>query len=90
MADGVHGAIMAMNVKELEALIKEAFPDAIVEIQDLAGDENHYSATVISSQFAGKSKIEQHKMVYSSLKGKMGNQLHALALKTKEKNGSTN
>ena len=47
---------MAMNVKELEALIKEAFPDAIVEIQDLAGDENHYSATVISSQFAGKSK----------------------------------
>ena len=90
MADGVHGAIMAMNVKELEALIKEAFPDAIVEIQDLAGDENHYSATVISSQFAGKSKIEQHKMVYSSLKGKMGNQLHALALTTKEKNGSTN
>ena len=90
MADGVHGTIMAMNVKELEALIKEAFPDATVEIQDLAGDENHYSATVISSQFAGKSKIEQHKMVYSSLKGKMGNQLHALALKTKEKNGSTN
>ena len=81
---------MAMNVKELEALIKEAFPDATVEIQDLAGDENHYSATVISSQFAGKSKIDQHKMVYSSLKGKMGNQLHALALKTKEKNGSTN
>ena len=90
MANGVHVAIMAMNVKELEALIKEAFPDATVEIQDLAGDENHYSATVISSQFAGKSKIEQHKMVYSSLKGKMGNQLHALALKTKEKNGSTN
>ena len=90
MANGVHGAIMAMNVKELEALIKEAFPDATVEIQDLAGDQNHYSATVISSQFAGKSKIEQHKMVYSSLKGKMGNQLHALALKTKEKNGSTN
>ena len=90
MADGVHDTIMAMNVKELEALIKEAFPDATVEIQDLAGDENHYSATVISSQFAGKSKIEQHKMVYSSLKGKMGNQLHALALKTKEKNGSTN
>ena len=90
MVNGVHGAIMAMNVKELETLIKEAFPDATVEIQDLAGDENHYSATVISSQFAGKSKIEQHKMVYSALKGKMGNQLHALALKTKEKNGSTN
>ena len=80
---------MTMNFKELENLIKEAFPDAIVEIQDLAGDENHYSATVISSQFAGKSKIEQHKMVYSSLKGKMGNELHALALITKEKNGST-
>ena len=90
MAYGVHGSVMAMNLKELENLIKEAFPDAIVEIQDLAGDENHYSATVISSQFAGKSKIEQHKMVYNSLKGKMGNQLHALALKTKEKNGSTN
>tara|TARA_Y100001935_G_scaffold138739_1_gene114773 strand:- start:331 stop:603 length:273 start_codon:yes stop_codon:yes gene_type:complete len=89
LANGVHGTIMAMNLKELETLIKEAFPDAIVEIQDLAGDENHYSATVISSQFAGKSKIEQHKMVYNSLKGKMGNQLHALALKTKEKNGST-
>ena len=81
---------MAMNVKELEALIKQACPEATVEIQDLAGDENHYSATVISSQFVGKSKIEQHKMAYSSLKGKMGNQLHALALTTKEKNGSTN
>ena len=90
MAYGVYGSIMTMNFKELENLIKEAFPDAIVEIQDLAGDQNHYSATVISSQFAGKSKIEQHKMVYNSLKGKMGNQLHALALKTKEKNGSTN
>ena len=81
---------MAMNLKEIELLIKEALPDASVEIQDLAGDGNHYSATIISSQFSGKSKIEQHKMVYSSLKGKMGNQLHALALKTKEKNGSTN
>ena len=81
---------MAMNLSEIESLIKEAMPDAKVEIQDLAGDGNHYSATVISSQFLGKSKIEQHKMVYNSLKGKMGNQLHALALKTKEKNGSTN
>ena len=90
MAYGVHGSIMAMNLKELENLIKEAFPDAIVEIQDLAGDENHYSATVISSKFNGKTKIEQHKMVYNALKGKMGNELHALALKTKEKNGPTN
>ncbi|MAK19629.1 MAG: BolA family transcriptional regulator [Candidatus Pelagibacter sp.] len=80
---------MTMQLKEIESLIKETFPDAIVEIQDLAGDGNHYSATVISSQFVGKTKIQQHKMVYDSLKGKMGNELHALALKTKEKNGPT-
>ena len=79
-----------MDLKEIENLIKEALPDAQVEIQDLAGDGNHYSATVISSEFSGKTKIQQHKMVYNSLKGKMGNELHALALKTKEKNGSTN
>ena len=81
---------MAMDLKEIENLIKASLSDATIEIQDLAGDGNHYSATITSSKFAGKSKIEQHKMVYSSLKGKMGNQLHALALKTKEKNGSTN
>ena len=75
---------MAMNLNEIESLIKEAMPDAIVEIQDLAGDGNHYSATVSSSQFSGISKIEQHKMVYNSLKGRMGNELHALAIKTKE------
>ena len=80
---------MAMNLKEIENLIKEALPDATIDIQDLAGDGNHYSATIISSQFSGKSKIEQHKIVYNSLKGKMGNELHALAIKTKEKNGST-
>ena len=84
MAYGVHGTIMAMNLKELETLIKEAFPDATVEIQDLAGDENHYSATIKSKNFNGKSKIEQHKMVYKALKGKMGNELHALALNTSE------
>ena len=78
---------MAMNLEEIEKYIKDAMPDAIVEIQDLAGDGNHYSATVTSSQFVGKTKIQQHKMVYDSLKGKMGNELHALALKTKEKNG---
>ncbi len=76
---------MAMDLKEIEKFIKEALPDATVNIQDLAGDGNHYSATIVSSQFFGKSKIEQHKMVYASLKGKMGNELHALALKTKEK-----
>ena len=81
---------MAMNLKEIESMIKEALPDAIIDIQDLAGDGNHYSATIISSAFNGKSKIEQHKMIYNSLKGKMGNELHALALKTKEKNGPAN
>ena len=80
---------MAMDLKEIENLIREALPDATIDIQDLAGDGNHYSATITSSKFSGKSKIEQHKMVYSSLKGKMGNELHALAIKTKEKNGST-
>ena len=75
---------MAMNLKEIEKHIKEALPDAIVDVQDLAGDGNHYSATVTSVEFSGKSKIEQHKMVYNSLKGKMGNELHALAIKTKE------
>ncbi len=79
---------MSMNLKEIEKLIKESIPDALVEIQDLAGDGNHYSATISSSVFIGKSKIEQHKIVYASLKGKMGNELHALAIKTKEKNGS--
>ena len=79
---------MTMNLKEIEKLIKESIPDALVEIQDLAGDGNHYSATISSSVFIGKSKIEQHKIVYASLKGKMGNELHALAIKTKEKNGS--
>ena len=75
---------MAMDIKEVETLIKEALPDAIIEIQDLAGDSNHYSAKITSKEFSGKSKIEQHKMVYNSLKGKMGNELHALAIKTKE------
>ena len=75
---------MAMDLKEIEKMIKEALPDALVDIQDLAGDGNHYSATVTSSQFKGKNKVQQHKMVYDALKGKMGNELHALALKTKE------
>ena len=86
MVKKIYGSIkMAMDLKEIEKFIKEALPDASVDIQDLAGDGNHYSATVVSSQFSGKSKIEQHKMVYSSLKGRMGNELHALAIKTKEK-----
>mgnify|MGYP000991149947 FL=1 len=76
---------MAMNILEIENLIKNSIPDAIVNIQDLAGDGNHYSAAIVSSIFKGKSKIEQHKIVYNSLKGKMGNELHALAITTKEK-----
>ena len=76
---------MAMDLKEIEMLIKDSLPDAVIEIQDLAGDGNHYSATVTSSQFSGKSKIEQHKLVYKSLKGKMGNELHALSITTEGK-----
>ena len=76
---------MSMDLTEIENLVKSAIPDAIIDIKDLAGDGNHYSATIISSLFKGKSKIEQHKLVYNALKGKMGNELHALAIKTKEK-----
>ena len=76
---------MTMELKEIEKLIKVSIPDALVEVQDLAGDGNHYSATISSSSFIGKSKIEQHKIVYASLKGKMGNELHALEIKTKIK-----
>tara|TARA_B110000014_G_C19874347_1_gene452602 strand:- start:249 stop:482 length:234 start_codon:yes stop_codon:yes gene_type:complete len=75
---------MSLKLEEIENMIKEALPDAQITIQDLAGDENHYSATIKSKVFAGKSKIEQHKMVYKALKGKMGNELHALALNTSE------
>ena len=75
---------MGLKMEEIKSLIKEAIPDAEITIQDLAGDENHYSATIKSKIFTGKSKIEQHKMVYKALKGKMGNELHALAINTKE------
>ena len=81
---------MAIELKEIENLIRESLPDSSIEIQDLAGDGNHYSATFTSSVFKGKSKIEQHKIVYAALKGKMGNELHALTVKTKEKDGSKN
>jgi len=75
---------MALKIDEIENLIKESIPDAEIIIKDLAGDENHYSATIKSKIFIGKSKIEQHKLVYKALKGKMGNELHALALNTME------
>ena len=74
-----------MNLNEIKNLVKEAIPDAVIDIKDLAGDGNHYSATIVSSLFKGKSKIEQHKLIYKALKGKMGNELHALEIKTKEK-----
>ena len=74
---------MAMTKNEIEILIKESIPDALVTIEDLKGDGDHYSAIVISKSFQGKSKIMQHKMIYDSLKGKMGNELHALMLKTR-------
>ena len=76
---------MGLKLEEIKTLIKEAIPDADISIQDLAGDENHYSATIKSKIFSGKSKIEQHKMVYKALRGKMGNELHALALNTVER-----
>ena len=75
---------MSLKLEEIRNLIKESIPDAEITIQDLAGDENHYSATIKSKVFNGKSKIEQHKMVYKSLKGKMGNELHALSINTIE------
>ena len=75
---------MTLKLEEIKKLIKEAIPDAEISIQDLVGDENHYSATIISKVYAGKSKIDQHKLIYKALKGKMGNELHALALNTKE------
>jgi stress-induced morphogen len=73
---------MAMIAREIEALIKAALPDAKVTIRDLAGDGDHYAAEVVSASFKGKSRVQQHQMVYDALKGNMGGTLHALALQT--------
>ena len=73
---------MAMDAGEIERLIKAKLPDASVEIRDLAGDGDHYAATVISESFRGKSRVQQHQIVYQSLQGQMGGVLHALALQT--------
>jgi stress-induced morphogen len=73
---------MAMDAREIERMIKEALPDATVEIRDLAGDGDHYAATVVSSAFKGKTRVQQHQLVYAALKGNMGGVLHALALST--------
>jgi stress-induced morphogen len=73
---------MAMDAAEIERLIKQAIPDAEVAIEDLRGDGDHYAATVVSAAFAGKTRVQQHQMVYQALQGRMGEQLHALALQT--------
>jgi stress-induced morphogen len=73
---------MAMDAAEIERLIKQAIPDADVAIEDLRGDGDHYAATVVSAAFAGKTRVQQHQMVYQALQGRMGEQLHALALQT--------
>ena len=73
---------MPMTVSEIESLIKESFPDAEVAIQDLAGDGDHYAAQITSAVFKGKNRVQQHQLVYQALQGRMGNELHALALQT--------
>ena len=73
---------MAMQAADIERLIIESLPDAKVEIRDLAGDGDHYAATVISEAFRGKTRVQQHQIVYAALKGRMGGELHALALTT--------
>ena len=76
---------MGMKASEIEAYIKDAFPDADVEIRDLAGDDNHFAAIIASAAFKGKSRVAQHQMVYAALKGHMGGTLHALQLTTSAK-----
>ncbi len=76
---------MAMDAHEIENLIRARFPDADVKIQDLAGDGDHYAAHVVAKEFKGKSRVQQHKMVYEALEGRMGGVLHALALTTSPK-----
>ncbi|PZN48495.1 MAG: BolA family transcriptional regulator [Proteobacteria bacterium] len=73
---------MAMDAREIERLIKEGIPDATVTIRDLAGDGDHYAAEVVAESFRGKTRVQQHQMVYDALKGNMGEALHALALQT--------
>ena len=78
---------MALPLDEIKKLIKEGIPDAKIEIKDLMGDNNHYSAVIKSQVFKNLNKVEQHKLVYKSLKGKMGNELHALSITTEANNG---
>ena len=76
---------MALPVEDIKKLIMDSIPDASIEIKDRMGDNNHYAAIIKSKMFCGLNKIEQHKLVYKSLKGKMGNELHALSITTEEK-----
>ena len=76
---------MPIPVEEIKKLIKDMIPDATIEIKDLMGDNNHYTATIKSKLFKNLSKIDQHKLVYKSLKGKMGNELHAFSINTESK-----
>ena len=73
---------MPMSAGEIEQMIKEAIPDAVVRIDDLRGDGDHYAASISSNAFKGKTRVQQHQMVYAALQGRMGNELHALALQT--------
>ena len=73
---------MPIAQTDLEAILREGFPDAQIEIQDLAGDGDHYKARIVSTAFAGLNRVKQHQLVYAALKGKMGGELHALALET--------
>ena len=73
---------MAMAIGEIETMIRAALPDAVVTVEDLAGDGDHYAATVVSEAFRGRSRVQQHQMVYAALRGRMGGELHALALQT--------
>ena len=76
---------MAMAAHEIEKMIRDAFPDADITITDLAGDNDHFAAMVTSAAFKGKTRVQQHQMVYAALKGRMGAQLHALSLQTAAK-----
>ena len=73
---------MPMPIHELEAALREGFPDAEIQVEDLAGDNDHYRAKIVSAAFAGVPRVKQHQLVYAALKGKMGGELHALALET--------
>ena len=80
---------MPMDPSEIERMIKEALPDAEVKLEDLVGDGDHWSATVISSAFAGKTRVQQHQLIYAALQGRVGGELHALALQTSAPQSNT-